>query len=245
MPVGVRGTVILFDVDGTLVLTGGAGRRALSRAFDEVCGSRDALAGVRLGGMTDRLIVREGLRAIGWAHDPRLVDRVLETYLTHLPEEVARSSNYRVLPGVHAVVDAVAEASSGGAPLALGLGTGNMRRGAEIKLERGGLGAAFPFGGFGCDHEDRAELLRAGVTRGAKHLGEPADRCRVVVVGDTPRDVHAARAIGAECVCVGTGGFEPDELLRLGATAAFADLTDPVAVRAICGHRGNDHPVGA
>lgn len=231
----MRPTIILFDVDGTLVLTGGAGRRALARAFQEVCGRADALDGIRLGGMTDRLIVRDGLRAIDHPHDPALVDRVLEAYVGHLPELVLASERYRVLPGVFATVRAVVERAAAGAPMAVGLGTGNLRRGARIKLSRGGLDAYFPFGGFGCDHEDRAELLRAGVRRGAARLGVTPGSCRVVIVGDTPRDVHAARAIGAECVCVGTGDFPRDALLQHGATAAFDDLTDPAVVPTLYG----------
>jgi phosphoglycolate phosphatase len=231
----VRPTVILFDVDGTLVLTGGAGRRALARAFGEVCDRTDALDGVRLGGMTDRLIVRRGLEAIGHPHDPAVVDAVLEAYVGHLPDLVAASERYRVLPGVRATVDRVLERATAGAHIAVGLGTGNLRRGALIKLSRAGLDALFPFGGFGCDHEDRAELLRAGVRRGAQRLGVAPEACRVVVVGDTPRDVQAARAIGAECVCVGTGDFAPDALLESGAHVAFATLADEGAVSAICG----------
>jgi phosphoglycolate phosphatase len=230
----VRPTVVLFDVDGTLVITGGAGRRALSRAFEQVCGRGDAIAALRLGGMTDQLIVREGLRAIGRPVEPDLVDRVTEAYLAHLPELVAASEGYRVLPGVRTVVDALMERVDQGTPLAVGLGTGNVRKGALIKLARGGLDAHFPFGGFGCDHEDRAEVLRAGEARGAERLGVPVEACRVVVVGDTPRDIHAARAIGAECVCVATGGFGATDLLGHGATAAVADLTDPAALQAIC-----------
>lgn len=225
----MRPTVVLFDVDGTLVHTGGAGRRALALAFGEIFGRSDALEGVELGGMTDPLILRAGFEAVGASFDSARVDRVLEAYLRVLPAEVAASPGYRVLPGVAEAVHRLARRVG----FAVGLGTGNVRRGAEIKLSRGGLASAFAFGGFGCDHEDRAELLRAGALRGAERLGRRLEECRVVAVGDTPRDVEAARAIGAECVCVATGGFTRAELVTAGADAAFEDLTAPGALEAI------------
>ncbi|HSO32352.1 MAG TPA: HAD hydrolase-like protein, partial [Labilithrix sp.] len=110
--------------------------------------------------------------------------------------------------------------------IALGLGTGNVKRGAYAKLARGALDAPFAFGGFGCDAEDRTELLRVGAGRGAAALGVPLADCRVVVIGDTPKDVAAARGIGAECIGVGTGGFAPAALRDLGAQNAFATLEE-------------------
>lgn len=216
-----RGTVLLFDLDGTLVLTGGAGRRAMEQAFAVVCGAHDVLATFSFGGMTDQLIVRTALRGIGQPDDADTVQRVLDAYLERLPDEVARSPQYRVLPGVLPLVESL----FGRAGIALGLGTGNIRQGAMTKLARGGLDRFFGFGGFGCDHEDRALLLRTGAERGAEALGLPLEACRVVVIGDTPRDVAAALELGARCVGVGTGGHAPRELLSLGADIAFPDLT--------------------
>jgi phosphoglycolate phosphatase-like HAD superfamily hydrolase len=213
--------VLLFDLDGTLVLTGGAGRRAMEAAFRVVCGASDVLATFSFGGMTDRLIVRTALRGIGHLDDAATVQRILDAYIERLPDEVARSPRYRVLPGVADLVGSLHGANG----IALGLGTGNIRAGAMTKLARGGLDGFFAFGGFGCDHEDRALLLQAGAARGAAALGAALEECRVVVIGDTPRDVSAAREMGARCVGVATGGHEPEELLSLGADAAFPDLT--------------------
>jgi phosphoglycolate phosphatase len=153
---------------------------------------------------------------------PALVDAILATYLDALADEVARASAFRVLPGVDAVLRRLARVDG----VAVGLGTGNLRRGAQLKLARAALDARFAFGGFGCDHEDRAELLRIGAARGAATLGVGVDDCRIVVVGDTPLDVAAARAIGAECVAVGTSGVALDVLRAAGATHVFADLTE-------------------
>jgi phosphoglycolate phosphatase-like HAD superfamily hydrolase len=171
--------------------------------------------------MTDRAIIRAGLQAIGEPVGEARIDLLITAYLESLGAEVAASSGYRVLPGVYDVVLQLRERPQ----CAVGLGTGNVRRGAELKLERADLNQYFDFGGFGCDHEDRAELLRIGAERGAARLGRPRSACRVVVIGDTVRDVMAALAIGAECIGVGTSGTALAELQRAGATAVCADLT--------------------
>lgn len=220
-------TVLLFDIDGTLILTGGAGRRAMTAAFDDVHRNGEACAHFSFAGMTDRAIVREGLRVVraangGGTPGEADIDAVLEAYLQRLADEVARTENYRVLPGVESLLESL----RGEPGLAIGLGTGNVRRGAMTKLARGSLDVHFAFGGFGCDAEDRAELLRAGAVRGAAALGVSLHECRVVIIGDTPKDVAAALAIEAVCIGVGTGGFAPEELVELGAKSAFATLAE-------------------
>ena len=110
--------------------------------------------------------------------------------------------------------------------MALGLGTGNMREGARIKLGHAGIYHRFSFGGFGDDSIDRPEILAAGAQRGAAHLGLPLPACRVVVVGDTPKDVAAAQAIGAECIAVATGMHSVAELEAHRPTLACQDLND-------------------
>jgi phosphoglycolate phosphatase-like HAD superfamily hydrolase len=226
----MRPTVLLFDIDGTLITTGGAGRRAMERAFEVAAGRRDALAAIPLDGMTDRLIVREGLQAIGREPSEEAIDHVLEAYLVGLAEEVALVSaeRYRVHRGMREAIQAGARAGA-----AIGLGTGNLRRGAEIKLERVELNACFGFGGFGCDAEARVELIRIGAERGAAILGVEVSECRVVVIGDTPRDVAAALGIGAEAVGVGTGRYSPADLRASGARFAFRDLGEPGALEAL------------
>jgi phosphoglycolate phosphatase-like HAD superfamily hydrolase len=222
-------TILLFDIDGTLVSTGGAGRRAMVAALHELTGRDDVFEGTSFAGMTDRAIVRHGLRAAGHDDSAAAIDRVLDRYVALLEHEVPKSEGYRVLPGVTAVLDALEKTER----VAIGLGTGNVKRGAEAKLTRGEIHRRFTFGGFGCDHEDRAELLRLGAKRGAEILGAPLDMCRVVVIGDTPKDVAAAVAIGAACIGVGTGGFAPSTLVALGATSAFATLAEEPVLAAL------------
>jgi len=227
----MRPTVLLFDIDGTLIDTAGAGRRAMERAFERYVGRRDACASVPFAGMTDRAIVRQGLAAAEREAAERAIDAVLALYLEHLVDEVAASTNCRVHAGVEAALTS-AEATRG---VAIGLGTGNIREGARLKLQRLGIHHRFTFGGFGCDHEDRAEIIRTGARRGAAALGVPLDACRVVVIGDTPKDIAAAQAIGAESIAVCTGSFGPEDLAARGATHVFLDLSAAGAIAALLG----------
>jgi len=231
----MRPTVLLFDVDGTLVTTPGCGRRALERAFAGCYGRSAVLRDVRLDGMTDRAIVRAGLATIGEsATGPAAevaIDALLAAYVPLLEEEVAGTIDLRLHRGVGELLD-VAGARPG---VAVGLGTGNIRAGARAKLAPLGVFDRFRFGGFGCDHEERDVLLRIGAERGAAALGVPLAACRLVVIGDTVRDVAAARAIGAEAICVASARFGCAELIASGATSAFPDLAGPGAVAAILG----------
>jgi phosphoglycolate phosphatase-like HAD superfamily hydrolase len=226
-----RPTIFLFDIDGTLLLTGGCGRRAFEHAFAQVTGQRGALDGFSFGGMTDRAIARMGLTAVGREADPAVVDELLEAYLAALSRELVTPPNFVVLPGAHETVSALV----GRERTALGLGTGNVRRGAQAKLAYADLWRHFSFGGFGCDHEDRAQLLRAGAERGAAQLGEPLSGCRLVVIGDTVRDVLAAHAIGAECFAVCTGGDSAEKLHAQGADAVFENLLHTDLLAALIG----------
>lgn len=240
-----RPTVLLFDLDGTLLLTGGAGSRAFAEATQEVLGDASHAGGFSYAGMTDRSIAREVLRRAQRAHDEAEVDRLIATYLPRLAREVRASAAYRVLDGVEALLERLAPraggtggaseaiAAGGDAPVALGLGTGNVEEGARTKLARGDLNRHFAFGGFGCDAEDRADLLRAGVRRGAARLGVGERDVRVVVIGDTEKDVAAALRIGAVAVGVGTGPRSPDELRAVGAHHAFDTLAAPGVFEAL------------
>jgi len=214
-------TVLLFDIDGTLLHGGGSGRRAVERVFGERFARREVFDSVRFHGMTDRAIVRGGLARAGLPADEAAIDAVCAAYLAALAEEVPRATGFRVMPGAATLLEALAGRSG----LAVGLGTGNLREGARIKLEHARLYHHFAFGGFGCDAEDRPELIRIGAERGARHLGTPLADCRVIVIGDTPKDVAAAQGIGAQALTVETSGFSAADLLAAGATWAFPDLT--------------------
>jgi phosphoglycolate phosphatase-like HAD superfamily hydrolase len=218
----VSPSLFLFDIDGTLLNTGGAGRRAMAAAF-ALCHRRlDACGGFSFGGMTDRAIIRRALRAIEVDDGEEAIDAVLSAYLDRLAAELSAGTT-ELCPGVHPLLDRIDARGRA----SLGLGTGNVRAGALLKLASAGLADRFAFGGFGCDAEDRGALLRAGALRGAEAAGVSLDRCRVVVLGDTPRDIEAARAIGACCVAVATGPFPREQLAAHAPDLCCDDLLDP------------------
>lgn len=231
----MRPTVLLFDIDGTLITTGGAGRRAMDLAFEQLHGRRDACDSFHMSGMTDRAIVRKALRIIGVEDTEAAIDAGIAAYLAHLTEEVRKveAQRYIVFPGIREAVHEARKRTG----FAVGLGTGNIRAGARVKLERVAIHDQFSFGGFGCDHENRVELIRRGAEAGAATLGVPREECRVVIIGDTPMDVAAAIGIGAECIGVGTGTFTAEALLQAGAHSAFPDFTHPEALPTLLGGR--------
>ena len=222
-------TIALFDIDGTLLRAGGAGRRALELALAEVLGGHDdvSFASVEFAGRTDPWIVAEGLAKHGVPADDALIAEVLRRYVEHLPEQLALARAFEVLPGAMELLTTLVARDD----LALGLGTGNTQTAAYAKLARGGLDSFFAFGGFGSDHSERAELLRVGLTRGLRHAADER-AARVVVIGDTPHDIHAARAIGAECVAVSTGSYDAASLEAAGAPIVVSDLRAPEVLRA-------------
>jgi phosphoglycolate phosphatase-like HAD superfamily hydrolase len=227
----MRPTVLLFDIDGTLITTGGAGRRALERTFGERYGKTDVFAGFPFGGMTDPAIIRAGLARVGRPYDLSEQEAILAVYVDALAEELAQAKDHRLHAGME---EAVARCRAQ-KHMAVGLGTGNIVAGAKTKLEPLGAYAWFAFGGFGSDHEDRAALIRTGIERGATQLGVTRAECRVVIIGDTPHDVDAAHRNGAEAICVTTGSFSAEALHAAGADVVFSSLADLGALDRLLG----------
>ena len=216
MPGAAR--ILLFDVDGTLTDTQGAGSRALKRTFAEVLGLEGALDGIPIAGRSDSWIVAAGFEAKGRTVDGAALAEFKDAYVERLGQELERGGAF-LLPGVEPLLAALAEREEA----VLGLGTGNFRAAAEAKLAKVGIWRHFADGGFGDDAADRAELLAAGVERLSK-----SERDDVVVIGDTPHDISAARAIGARVMAVKTGYADPSELTT--ADWLFDDLTDTTSV---------------
>jgi len=214
--------LLLFDIDQTLVNTGGAGIHALDRACKKLLAIDNAMDGIRPHGKTDPAIAREILRVrLGATSDVEAqIQSILEAYLSFLEEEVQTSAKYRVLPGIVSLLDEIAARPD----MILGLATGNIELGARIKLERGKLNKYFALGGFGSDAEDRTELVRKAAEKAAHNNGSSFLASDVFVIGDTPLDVDAGKRAGFKTVGVATGSYSVDQLLAAGADIAVADL---------------------
>jgi phosphoglycolate phosphatase-like HAD superfamily hydrolase len=221
-----RPTVLLFDIDGTLITSGGGSRRALEAGVAAYLGLESFEAVFWFGGLTDRGIMRGALKQAGAEASETRIDEVIAFYLERLPDVLSESGVYRTHEGVHEILDAVTDADH----CAVGLGTGNLEVGARLKLDAVGLNPYFSFGGFGCDAEPRDQLILAGAKRGAAALDLALDECRVVIIGDTIRDVDAAHANGFECVAVSTGGVSHERLAQTKTEILVASLTEQAAL---------------
>lgn len=218
-------TCVLFDVDGTLIDAGRAGSKAMAAAFLELFGIENAFEGVVFDGMTDVWIIDQaaklrGLPPFGENGGDR--EQFFEVYLGQLQKQVHGPAESRVHPGVHGLLDLLRSAGA-----ALGLATGNIADGAREKLSPHGLNDYFPVGGFGDDHRERARLTRLAAVRAEEHYQCSFDPGRVVVIGDSVRDVMAARDNGFKSVVVCTGWTERKRLLDMGPDLIFEDFSDP------------------
>jgi phosphoglycolate phosphatase-like HAD superfamily hydrolase len=225
--------LILFDIDGTLVLTGGAGMLALNRVIAAELGVAGGLEGIPVAGRTDRAIIADVLAR----HDRHdlIDDRVLEgfcgDYYRYLEEELARDlPGKRVLPGVNALLETLAARPD----VELALLTGNLEEGARLKLAHFDLWRYFPWGAFGGDTTDRNALFPVALARARERGLEPRPE-DVFVIGDTPHDVACARSGGARAIAVATGPYPVEALAATGADLVLPDLSDARPVLEIIG----------
>ncbi|MDB4917077.1 MAG: hypothetical protein JWM95_4721 [Gemmatimonadetes bacterium] len=221
--------VVLFDIDGTLLRTDGAGRRAVNQAIHEVYGTHPA-GGHEFDGKTDPQIVRELMQLAG-VHDESITERLAETltrYSILLRDELDGVDHSRnVYPGIGALLDALEARDD----VLLGLLTGNIHAGAVAKLDAVGLGTdRFKIGAFGSDHASRAELPAIARARAEALLGHAVAGADVIVIGDTPADMGCGRGIGARAIGVATGRYTVDDLTACEPHAVFPDLSDTAAV---------------
>jgi phosphoglycolate phosphatase len=211
---------VLFDIDGTLISTGGAGAKAWSRAFTDLYGLAADIDSLTEPGMVDQEVLTVAFRhVIGREPTAREVAALMAKYLGYLPETVAESTSYVVHPGVN---ELLADLCASGQ--LLGLTTGNIEAAAHVKIARAGLNRYFTFGGYGSDSPHRGELTKIAIRRASALLGAPPQQC--YVVGDTPRDVEAAHYAGAVAVGVATGDYTADQLRTAGAEYVLANFAD-------------------
>jgi phosphoglycolate phosphatase len=212
---------VLFDIDGTLLVTGGAGAVAWQRAFREMHGVDADIDEHTHAGMTDpeiaAIIFRE---VIGREDSAGERAEAIAGYLSHLQQAVEESRGYRVMPGIEELLPRLT-----GEGVLLGIVTGNIEAAAHIKLGRGNLNRFFAFGGYGSDSSDRTELTKRALKRGEQVSGHPLDQAETIVVGDTPRDVKAGHGAGLRVVGVATGRYSVEQLKESGADWAIPDVT--------------------
>jgi phosphoglycolate phosphatase-like HAD superfamily hydrolase len=213
--------IILFDIDGTLIRTGGAGKAAMEAGLRDAFGITEINDVVPYSGRTDRAISRDLLAVHGIDPTPANARKLQDAYLASLPRSL-KAGGGRVCPGVGELLAALHPQPG----TVLGLLTGNVRAGAMHKLGHFGLWNYFACGGFGDDHFDRDDVARMAVAEVRAHLGREVDPGDVWVIGDTPLDVRCARAIGAKAVAVATGWHPFDELAGCDPDFLFADLSD-------------------
>ena len=215
-----RMNICLFDIDGTLLHSGGAGKAALENAFTDEF-KIPLRHYVPYAGRTDRAIIRDLFRSHGIDDTPEATTRLLSCYLARLPGTL-HSCQGRVLPGIHYLLDWLRD--DGG--FRIGLLTGNVRAGARAKLGNFGLFDRFAFGGFGDHHFDRDDVAREALSSVREHVGADCASDRVWVIGDTPLDVKCARAIGARAVAVATGLHTVEQLAAAQPDLVLPDLSD-------------------
>ncbi|MCS7215946.1 MAG: HAD family hydrolase [Thermodesulfovibrio sp.] len=212
--------LILFDIDGTLISAGGAGTRSLNRAFSEVLGIENAFKNFEMAGKTDIQIIKEGLTFLGIKPSMPLVNKLIDSYLENLRMEINNNSKH-LKPGVEDFIKFIYYELR----YPMGLLTGNVERGARIKLEPFGLNRFFPTGAFGSDHEDRNQLLPIAVERFSKKFNYYIDFHQCIVVGDTPRDVACAKPYGAKVIAVATGPYTVEDLKKTEADIVVENLS--------------------
>lgn len=223
----IKRHLLLFDIDGTLITSGGAGETALRHAVKERFGMEEDLSGITLAGATDARIARALLEKHGLAVTPENIAALLDAYLGFLRQRISLHPG-RVLPGIVELLDGL----RGRPDCVLALLTGNIVAGAEVKLAHYGVWDYFEFGAFADDHHDRNELGKFARTRAQEKHGEEFPPERIFVIGDTPRDIECGRAIGARTVAIATGMYSREQLAEHAPDVLFDDLSDTQAVMA-------------
>ncbi len=220
--------LLLFDIDGTLVLTGGAGSRAMGRAFEDLFAVRDAFHGVPMPGRTDRSIV--GDAAVAHGISPRELNRFPDAYLRHLRRALLEPGPRKgILPGVRELLDALAPRRD----VFLALLTGNYEAAARAKLEYFDLWRYFRCGAYGDAAANRHGLVPVALEAVRSCGGSRVTAADTIIIGDTPLDVECAAVAGAKAIAVATGGYDAAALRAAGAHVVFEDLSDTNAVLAV------------
>jgi len=217
--------LILFDIDGTIIDSGGAGTRSLNLAFKELFSIDNAFKGIAMAGKTDIQIVKEGIARYNLPLENGILSEVINSYLKNLVREMNNDKRH-IKPGIKEALEMLISKNS---DYQIGLLTGNIEQGARIKLDPFGLNQYFPSGAFGSDDEDRNKLLPIAIERFGNISGKRINFKDCIIVGDTPRDVYCAKPYGAYCIAVATGQYSFNSLIKAGADLVMKDLSDTTA----------------
>ena len=214
--------IVLFDIDGTLISSGGAGRLALSRAFEKAHNWENALDGATINGMTDPVIIKDVFMKFRQTPPtPSETARIYGLYLQALEKTLEEADGFHVLPGVGRLLARLSARED----TATGLATGNIEKGARMKLQHARLNRRFGFGGFGSDASDRGDIVRVAEKRAMEFLPDAAKPV-TWLVGDTPNDVAGGKAANARTVAVATGGVTTERLRETQPDVLLKDLSD-------------------
>ncbi len=228
--------LVLFDVDGTLLITGGAAKKAFIRAVQDTYGTVGRLEAFPFDGKTDPQIIRSVMREAG-VPEPEIEGKLrdcLQLYVKHNEEELPKATKAVLYPGVRDILELLSKDER----VTLGVLTGNVEEGAKQKLAMFDLKGYFAFGAYGSDSADRVELARLALRRAEEVTGHRFEPEETFIIGDTEFDIACAHAIGANAVAVATGNYGMDRLRAYGPELAFQDYSDPREVyRQIMGFR--------
>jgi len=214
--------LLLFDIDGTLLRTGGAGRISMERSFEKLYGLENALDSIPMMGRTDPLIFRDVLEKNGIMWNSEHEEQMKKTYFSILRREIRRPrKDGKICPGIVPLLDACTDDTN----LFLGLLTGNYRESARIKLKHFGLDSYFPFGAFADDSAERSGLGKFAIERFSKTRGFSPAPDRVFIIGDTPSDIACARPYNFKTIAVATGIHTCDELKEHNPDAVYSDFS--------------------
>ncbi len=216
--------LLLFDIDGTLLYTGGAGRIAFERAFETLFGVQKAWGPTRADGKTDPLLIQEvASHALGREVNAGEEQEIAELYRQYFEEEIYQSERFRLMPGVSEMLRLLSEDPR----FLLGLATGNFKTTAYLKLKRGNLDHFFSFGGFGCDSHERSVLVRKAMDRANAIAKKEFLPHQVTVIGDTVQDILSGKNQATRTLGILTGKTREDEFYQAGADWVLPDFSDP------------------
>lgn len=224
-----KSSLLLFDIDGTILTSGGAGETALRQGFHDAFGLEENLAQIDISGRTDSSIARQVLAKHGIEATQENIGRFFSGYLRSLAIQLPLKSG-RLLPGIQNLLQTLSTIPS----VCLGLLTGNLQQGARLKLQHYGVQHLFELGAFADDHHDRNQLGPFALERAVQIHKTRFNPDSIFVIGDTPHDIACARALGANAVAVATGSFSVQELEIHNPDSLFADLSNfPAVMRAL------------